>query len=175
MRELLIVIDMQGDFIEGSLGSPEARAILPRVLELVRRYPPEDVFFTRDTHGDEYLSTQEGRKLPVLHCRAGSAGWALAPELEALRRTEPFDKGAFGSWELGLALRAMNAATPLRRITLAGLCTDICVIANALLIKAALPETELAVAAAACAGSSPEAHRVALEAMRRCQIEICEA
>lgn len=173
MKDLLIVVDMQNDFIDGPLGTPEAQAILPRVKELISQYDSKDVLFTRDTHQEHYLITQEGRNLPVEHCIAGTEGWQIHPELDKLRHTEPVNKPTFGSWQLGQMLREINdEEAQIETIRLAGVCTDICVISNALLIKAFLPEAKIIVDASACAGVSPEAHDTALDAMRSCQITI---
>lgn len=166
-----VVIDMQQDFISGSLGSEEARQIVPRVAERIRsaRREGRTVLFTLDTHGPDYLRTQEGKNLPVAHCLRGTPGWELDPALvEALEGEAPqtFEKGTFGSAALA---RELQRQAP-EEIELAGVCTDICVISNALLLKAFLPETPIRVNAACCAGVTPERHRTALEAMRACQI-----
>lgn len=169
--ELLIVVDMQNDFITGALGTPEAQAILPRVVEKVQAHQGP-VLFTRDSHGADYPSTQEGRLLPVTHCQVGTEGWQIQAELEALRRLPALDKPAFGSLELAERVQAMHQETPLASITLIGLCTDICVISNALILKAALPEVKVTVDASCCAGVTPQSHRTALSAMKACQIFI---
>ncbi|MCD8381936.1 MAG: cysteine hydrolase [Clostridiales bacterium] len=174
MQNILVVVDMQNDFIDGALGTPEAVAILPRVAEKVRRFDGQ-VIFTRDTHSSDYLNTQEGKKLPVPHCIQGSYGWELAPALEALRQEPAIDKETFGSRALGALLRAADREEPIGKITLVGLCTDICVISNALLLKAFLPEVEIAVDAACCAGVTPESHRTALRAMAAGPITIAPA
>ena len=171
MQELLIVIDMQNDFIDGALGTAEAVEIVPRVVEKVKHFPGK-VLFTRDTHPADYLDTQEGRRLPVPHCIRGTPGWEIRPELMALCTGEPVDKPGFGSVRLGELLRRMHALEPIGSITLVGLCTDICVISNALLIKAFLPEVPITVDAACCAGVTPESHRNALAAMKVCQITV---
>ncbi len=171
MQDILIVVDMQNDFIDGALGTPEAVAIVPRVAEKVRSFPGR-VLFTRDTHGEDYLKTQEGRNLPVPHCIRGTHGWQLCPQLEAIRKETSIDKETFGSAALGALLKAADREETIRSITLVGLCTDICVISNALLIKAFLPQAEIVVDASCCAGVTPESHRTALEAMRACQIHI---
>ena len=173
MKKLLVVIDMQNDFIDGSLGTPEAKAIVDAVKRKIRAYPPEAVFATMDTHGPDYLSTQEGRNLPVEHCIRGTDGWRIRPEIaELLTEATVFEKPTFGSTRLAEALRAMGDA---EEIELVGLCTDICVVSNALLLKAAMPEVKIAVDAACCAGVTPEKHRAALETMRSCQIEVRNA
>jgi len=169
---MLLVIDMQNDFINGALGTPEAEAIVGRVAEEIKKYLPENVIATRDTHAGNYLETQEGRKLPVVHCVKGTPGWELYPQIAAaLGKSEIIDKPTFGSRELAEKL-ALLARTDALDITLVGLCTDICVVSNALLIKAFLPETPLRVIAGCCAGVTPESHRAALDTMRMCQIEI---
>ena len=171
MQNILLVIDMQNDFIDGALGTPEAVAIVPKVREKIRNFDGT-VLFTRDTHGENYMETQEGKNLPVPHCIRGTEGWQIRPELEELRVTEPIDKGTFGSDELGKILRDLNDEDPIGIITVIGLCTDICVISNALLAKAFLPEVPIEVDASCCAGVTPESHENALKAMASCQIRI---
>ena len=171
MKNYLIVVDMQNDFIDGSLGTKEAEAIVPNVRERIKQFDGT-VLFTRDTHGENYLQTQEGRNLPVPHCIKGTDGWQIHFELDALRKTAPIDKVTFGSAELGFKLAEMNAENPIGSITLIGLCTDICVISNAMIVKAFLPEVPVRVDASCCAGVTPESHENALAAMKCCQIEI---
>ena len=171
MQNILIVVDMQNDFIDGALGTPEAVAIVPAAAEKIRSFPGP-VLFTRDTHTPDYLNTQEGRNLPVVHCVRGTPGWELRPELQALCRTAPIDKPTFGSAKLGELLLSMDREDPIASVTLIGLCTDICVISNALLVKAFLPEVPVTVDAACCAGVTPESHRNALAAMKMCQIAV---
>lgn len=170
MKKLLIVIDMQKDFIDGALGTPEAAAIVPKVREKILSYPPEAVYATMDTHGEDYLSTQEGRRLPVVHCVRGTEGWALHPALALLIPPEHiFEKPSFGSIALAQAVAALPET---EEIELVGVCTDICVSSNALLLKAFLPETLLRVDASCCAGVTPEKHLAALETLRSCQVEV---
>ncbi len=171
MQDILVVVDMQNDFIDGSLGTKEAEAIVGKVAEKIRGFDGE-VIFTRDTHAPEYLETQEGRRLPVVHCVKESAGWRIREGLEAIRPCTVIDKPTFGSTELGVLLAQRDLEEKIGSITVIGLCTDICVISNALLIKAFLPETPIVVDAACCAGVTPESHRNALEAMKMCQIAI---
>ena len=171
MKNYLIVVDMQNDFIDGALGTKEAEAIVGRVADKIRGFDGE-VIFTRDTHEAEYLLTQEGKKLPVVHCVRDSAGWQIREGLTGLRACTVIDKPTFGSTELGVLLSQRDLEEKIGRICVIGLCTDICVISNALLIKAFLPETPIAVDAACCAGVTPESHKNALEAMKMCQIEI---
>lgn len=167
----LIVVDMQNDFIDGALGTKEAVAILPAVKEKIENFNGR-VIFTRDTHEADYLSTQEGRNLPVEHCIKDSDGWQINAELEALRKENAIDKPSFGSVELAQRLKEYDEKEKIESIELIGLCTDICVISNAMIIKAYLPETPIAVDAACCAGVTPESHENALNAMAVCQIEI---
>lgn len=172
MRKILLVIDMQNDFINGALGTAEAEAIVDRVAELIEAYPAQDVVATRDTHTEHYLDTQEGRKLPVTHCVRGTPGWELHPKIAAaLKGALILDKPTFGSRELAERLAGMAEQEELD-ITLVGLCTDICVVSNALLVKAFLPETPVQVIASCCAGVTPESHQAALDTMRMCQIQI---
>ena len=165
MKKLLIVVDMQKDFITGALGTPEAAAIVSRVKELVEG--AEEVVYTADTHYANYLQTREGRLLPVPHCIKGTAGWEILPEVYK-KGAKVFEKPTFGSLELMEYVKAGGYA----EITLCGVCTDICVVSNALLIKAALPEAEVRVVSSACAGVTPEKHVAALETMRSCQVSV---
>lgn len=170
MNEILIVVDMQNDFIDGALGTNEAKNIVDKVAETVKQFSGE-VIFTRDTHLDNYMETQEGENLPVPHCIKDTAGWQLHEKMEAVRSPEMkvFDKPTFGSVELGEYLREK---TNVDKVTLVGLCTDICVISNAMIVKANLPEVPVEVVADCCAGVTPESHNNALEAMKMCQIAI---
>ena len=174
MQDILIVVDMQNDFIDGALGTAEAVAIVPKAAEKIRSFKGT-VIFTRDTHGEDYMQTQEGHNLPVPHCIKGSQGWEVCPALEPLRTGLTIDKPTFGSAELGRLLLELDAKEPVGSITLIGLCTDICVISNAMIAKAFLPEVPVTVDAACCAGVTPESHRTALNAMKMCQIGIDNA
>ena len=171
MQNILLVIDMQNDFIDGALGTKEAVAIVPTVKAKIENFDGT-VLFTRDTHETCYMETQEGRNLPVPHCIRGTDGWQIRPELDALRTTEVIDKPTFGSKELGTILTEMNEKDEIGSITLIGLCTDICVISNAMLVKAFLPEVPIIVDSACCAGVTPESHENALKAMQVCQIKV---
>ena len=171
MKQILIIVDMQNDFIDGALGTKEAAAIVPKVEDKIRNFDGE-VFFTRDTHETWYLETQEGKNLPVPHCIRGTEGWQIRKELDALRKTDPIDKETFGSTDLAADLLALHEDEEIGSITLVGLCTDICVISNALLLKATLPEVPIYVDAACCAGVTPESHENALKAMEACQIKV---
>lgn len=166
MRKLLVVIDMQNDFIDGALGTPEALAIVENVKNKIRQYPVENVFATMDTHGEDYMETQEGRLLPVKHCIKGTEGWKIREDIAELLKDEKiFEKPTFGSVELAQAIAAEAA-----EVEIIGLCTDICVVSNALLIKAFAPETKISVDPSCCAGVTPGKHEAALETMRSCQI-----
>lgn len=170
MKNVLVVVDMQKDFIDGALGTKEAVAIVDNVAEAIRSFDGE-VIFTRDTHFDNYMETQEGRNLPVPHCIKGTEGWQIDKKLESLRTDDMkvFDKLTFGSVDLAAYLKENKE---LEQVTLVGLCTDICVISNALLIKANLPEVEITVLEKCCAGVTPQSHKNAIEAMKMCQIKI---
>jgi nicotinamidase-related amidase len=170
--KILVVVDMQNDFIDGALGTKEAVAIVPAVKEKIENFDGR-VIFTRDTHEADYLSTQEGKNLPVEHCIKGTDGWQIRAELDALRKEEPVDKPTFGSVALGQLLKAYDTyEEKIESITFIGLCTDICVISNAMTAKAYLPETPIYVDASCCAGVTPESHERALDAMAVCQINI---
>ena len=157
MQKVLVVVDLQNDFIDGALGTKEAVAIVPKVEEKIKNFDGV-VLFTRDTHETYYLDTQEGKKLPVPHCIRDTEGWQIRSELDALRKTEPIDKETFGSTDLAGELVEMNIDDEIESITFVGLCTDICVISNALLTKASLPEVPIIVDAKCCAGVTPESH-----------------
>lgn len=172
MRKILVVVDMQKDFIDGALGTKEAQKIVIPVIEKMKSYEKSDIYVTRDTHGENYLETAEGKKLPVVHCVKGTGGWQLHPEIEARAdKTHIIDKSTFGSMELMELLRRENERENLE-IELVGLCTDICVVSNALLLKAAMPEIEIRVDKGCCAGVTPDSHQAALITMEMCQIQI---
>ena len=163
LKRLLVVVDMQRDFIDGAMGSDAAQAIVPRVEALVAE--AEEVVYTQDTHGADYAETREGRLLPVPHCIRGTAGWEILPSLfRAGARI--FAKQTFGSVPLAEYAKGYD------EIVLCGVCTDICVVSNALLIRAFAPEANVRVVASACAGTSPAAHEAALLVLRSCQVEI---
>ena len=168
--KLLIVIDMQNDFIDGALGTAEAVKIVPAVADKLaaRRSEGWKVLFTRDTHGADYLDTQEGRRLSVPHCIWGTEGWQITSSLD-VGDAALVDKPTFGS--LDLAEAAAKLGEP-EEIELVGLCTDICVISNAMILKARFPEARVLVDAACCAGVTPESHENALKAMRGCQVDV---
>ncbi len=168
--KLLVVIDMQKDFIDGCLGTKEAAAIVEAVREKILTYRKNGdmVIFTRDTHGENYLSTQEGRNLPVPHCIKGTPGWEIHEDLP-VEDSPVVDKPTFGSVELAHRVAGMEGITA---IELVGVCTDICVISNAMLLKAAMPEMPISVDGACCAGVTPQSHDNALRAMAMCQIGV---
>lgn len=161
----LVVIDMQNDFIDGSLGTAEAQAIVADVKKKIEEYKArgDEVIFTRDTHFENYSETNEGRHLPVSHCIKDSHGWQISSELSC-DGCEIVDKPTFG-W-LGWGGRCFES------IELVGLCTDICVVSNALILKATYPEIDIKVDASCCAGVTPESHAAALATMKMCQIEV---
>ena len=171
MRDVLLVIDMQNDFIDGALGTKEAVSIVSNVKKKIEEFDGL-VLFTRDTHYEDYLQTQEGKNLPVEHCIKDTFGWQIREELDALRKTDAIDKVTFGSSELGPYLVELNNEDPINSITFIGLCTDICVISNVMVAKAFLPEVPIIVDANCCAGVSVESHENALKAMEVCQVKV---
>ena len=169
MKRTLIVVDMQNDFIDMALGTKEAVAIVPKVKEKIEEYEKsgDEIIFTRDTHREDYLQTTEGKKLPVEHCIEGTEGWQIVGELEVKPEDTLINKVTFGHvWDKDLIKGD--------EIELIGLCTDICVISNALGLKAVLPEIPIKVDAGCCAGVTPQSHANALEAMKMCQIEVLD-
>ena len=168
--KILCVIDMQNDFIDGALGTSEAVAIVENVEDKIKEYRKngDTVIFTRDTHYENYMETSEGRKLPVPHCIKDTLGWQISDKLE-VGDSAVIDKPTFGSVELSDYIANLN---DVEEVEFVGLCTDICVISNVLLLKAKLPEVTIRVDSSCCAGVTPETHRNALEAMKMCQIEI---
>lgn len=176
MKKALVVVDMQNDFIDGALGTKEAQEIVSVAAEKIRCFEG-DIFGTLDTHGDDYLNTQEGKNLPVVHCVYGEDGWALNSEImQAIAETKGnvhdfCKKNTFGSSQLAHILAEKYAGED-AAIEFIGLCTDICVISNVMVVKAALPEAKITVDASCCAGVTPESHKNALEALKMCQVEI---
>lgn len=171
MKKLLVVVDMQNDFVTGSLGTKEAVAIVPNVVEKVKQAIKDgtEIIFTKDTHGENYLSTQEGRNLPIMHCIKDTKGWELIPELYIYEVGQKvMEKPTFGS--VALSMHVMQGHYT--EVELIGLCTDICVISNALMVKATDTEMLVSVDSSCCAGVSPESHANALEAMKMCQINV---
>lgn len=171
-NQILIVVDMQNDFITGSLGSEAAKQILPYVVEKIRSFNG-DIFFTMDTHDEDYLESQEGKMLPVVHCIEGTKGWQLADEiglLPASKKGKAYTKNGFLATDLMTDLLAIHETEGIASIELVGLCTDICVVCNALACKGFLPDVPISVDSLGCAGITPAKHEAALETMRSCQV-----
>lgn len=173
MKRFLIVVDMQKDFVDGALGTKEAVAAVPAVVKKIEAFDG-DLFVTFDTHGENYMNTREGKYLPVPHCIKGTPGWQLDAAVAAAlskKAYTPVEKPTFGAVQLPDLLRNAAGGDDFS-VTLIGLCTDICVVSNALLLKAAFPEADIAVDAACCAGVTPQLHEAALATMKSCQINI---
>lgn len=180
--KILIMIDMQNDFLTGVLGNQQTAAVVPAVCEKVKRYLAENkapLIYTMDTHAENYLSTQEGRNLPVTHCIRGSYGWQLDDSLKAITdgqpdRTVKIEKVTFGAETLPRCVKdiSLKYGGEIEEIELVGVCTDICVISNAMLLKAFFPETLITVDSKCCAGVTPQSHQNALEAMKMCHIRV---
>lgn len=175
--KILVVIDMQNDFIDGALGTPEAQAIVPAVAAKVRQYAEsgDPIIYTADTHNEDYLNTIEGKKLPVPHCIYGTHGWEIKDEVYT--KAPVIMKDTFGSWELPHYVDNASGGTiydmeKVESIEVVGLCTDICVISNVMMLKAWFPNTPIIVDASCCAGVTPESHENALRAMEMCHIEV---
>ena len=166
MKKFLVVVDMQKDFVDGALGTKEAEAIVGNVVNKINSFDG-DIIVTYDTHAESYMDTQEGFNLPVMHCIEGTEGWEIESSLQ-LEDAMVFDKITFGSPELAAYIQEAEFDT----VTLVGVCTDICVISNAMLIKAFDTEVLVQVDSTCCAGVTPESHQTALKAMKQCQIEI---
>ena len=169
MGKTLIVVDVQNDFVDGSLGTKEAQAIIPNVKKKIKEYRDrgDQIIFTRDTHPTNYLETYEGKHLPVVHCIKGSVGWQISDKLDFdVEKDILIDKPTFGylNWK----------DFDFEEVEICGLCTDICVISNALIIRAIYPEIDITVDSSCCAGVTPESHKAALETMKMCQIKIVE-
>ncbi len=173
MKKFLIAVDIQKDFVDGALGTAEASAMIPNAVKKISGFNG-DIFVTYDTHFENYMDTAEGRKLPVPHCIKGTDGWKLndsiADALQEKKFTE-VEKLTFGSVDLPDMIKAAADGEEFT-IELIGLCTDICVVSNALLLKASFPETEIYVDASCCAGVTPESHMAALTTMKMCQINV---
>ena len=174
MKKILVVVDMQKDFVDGALGSPEAVAILDNVIKKIDTFDG-DIIVTYDTHSESYMETQEGKNLPVPHCIKGSDGWKLDARVQAAleRRSEykAIEKPTFGSTELPEYIKATYGSSDIE-IELIGLCTDICVVSNALLIKASFLEVPVSVDASCCAGVTVDSHKAALTTMKMCQVNV---
>lgn len=182
MKKILIVVDMQNDFVDGALGTTEAQKIVKSVVEKIKAYHQEGdtVYFTQDTHGEDYLDTQEGRNLPIKHCIKGTKGWALVPDVDVLKETLKttsneaivFEKEVFGSQRLAAFLKEKFGVGNGVEFEIVGLCTDICVLSNAIVLKTYMPQANIKVDASCCAGVTPESHKNALDAMKMCHIQI---
>lgn len=177
--KVLVVVDMQKDFVDGSLGSPEAQAIVPNVAAKVKQYAEMEnavILYTRDTHPVQYMDTFEGKHLPVPHCIRGTDGWQIVPEVLVEGNTEIADKFTFGYYDIaGMINRACGRhfkTTDVESIEVCGLCTDICVISNVMIIKASYDDVPIIVDSSCCAGVTPAKHEAALEVMRSCQVEV---
>lgn len=176
MKKILVVVDMQNDFVDGSLGTKEAVAIVPKVAKKIREFDGDEIFVTYDTHHENYLSTLEGEKLPLVHCIEGSHGHELNPEVKSAlagRHYNDILKAGFGSFSITRGLKDRYPGEEME-FELVGLCTDVCVVSNALIIRAGYPNARIAVDASCCAGITPETHQAALTTMKCCQIDIIE-
>lgn len=175
MNKILIVVDMQNDFIDGSLGTAEAQGIVDKVIDKIKSFQGQ-VIYTRDTHYENYFDSAEGKKLPVKHCIKGTEGWLIQKDIEKLRTDKNdlvFDKVTFGSKDLVKYIAEnMEKMGGISSIELCGLCTDICVISNAIMLKAFLPEVPIIVDSHCCAGVTPDSHQNALESMKMCHLDI---
>lgn len=174
MKKILVVIDMQNDFVDGALGTKEAVLIVPNVAKKIREFDGDEIFVTYDTHYDNYMDTLEGKKLPVPHCIEGTPGHELFPAvLEALsgRDYRSLNKKTFGTFDI---IKALSEKYPAEELSfeIIGLCTDICVVSNALIIRAEYPNASVTVDASCCAGVTPETHQAALTTMKMCQIDV---
>ena len=177
MNKILVVVDMQNDFINMSLGSPEAQAIVPKVVDLIENWKEEDeIVLTADTHQEDYLNSPEGLKLPVEHCINGTDGWQIHKDIlncKVSRSVTLVKKPTFGSIELMIFLQKEYEKNPLDfEVHFCGLCTDICVVSNVLMTKAFFPNIKIVLHADCCAGVTPEKHQAAIETMKSCQIDI---
>lgn len=175
--KVLIVIDMQNDFITGSLANPDAAAIVPGIVEEIKSGKYQKIIGTQDTHNSSYLSSQEGKHLPVVHCVQYTDGWKVQEDIEEALEESPnayyCKKNTFGYYSLPIMVaHTSEELKELEEIVLVGTCTDICVISNAIILKSAFPETKISVIKSLCAGTSTAAHNAALMVMRQCQIEV---
>jgi len=174
MKKILVIVDMQNDFIDGSLGTKEAVAIVPKVAKKIREFDGDEIYVTYDTHHENYPDTLEGKKLPVVHCIEGSRGHELNPEIKSAlagKRYSEIQKAGFGSFSLTRGLKDRYPGEEME-FEVVGLCTDVCVVSNALIIRAGYPNARITVDSACCAGITPETHEAALTTMKCCQIDI---
>lgn len=173
MKKILVVVDMQKDFVDGALGTEEAKKIVPAVVGKINSFDGE-IIVTYDTHSENYLNTSEGEKLPVEHCIKGTAGWSIDSEVQSALENKKYctvEKLTFGSVELPAVVGEITKGEEFS-IELVGLCTDICVVSNALILKASYPEVPITVDSSRCAGVTPETHEAALTTMKMCQINV---
>ena len=176
MKKVLVVVDMQNDFVDGALGTKEAIAIVPNVVKKIREFDGDEIFVTYDTHYDNYMNTLEGQKLPVPHCIDGSYGHELNAEVKAAlagRQYKDVIKAGFGSFSISRGLKDRYPGEEIE-VEMVGLCTDVCVVSNALIMRAGYPNARITVDASCCAGVTPETHEAALTTMRCCQIDVIE-
>ena len=174
MKKVLVVVDMQNDFVDGALGTPEAVAVVKNVAKKIREFDGDELFVTYDTHYDNYLNTLEGQKLPVPHCIDGTYGHDLNAEIKAALSGKDYKdviKAGFGSFSISKGLKDRYPGEEME-VEFVGLCTDICVVSNVLIMRAGYPNARITVDASCCAGVTPEKHAAALETMRSCQIEV---
>jgi len=174
-EKILIVVDMQHDFVDGPLGTPEARAIVPKIEDKIKNGGYDRVLYTFDTHYADYMDTQEGKKLPVPHCIKGTHGWSTvfdSFDIFPMFGDSIIEKNTFGYKRWPAILGHYDNAYDVKSIELCGVCTDICVVSNALILKADYPEVPISVDASCCAGTTPENHKAALMVMKSCQIDI---
>ena len=171
MQKILVVVDMQNDFIDGALGTTEAAEIVKTVAKRVNEFEGR-IYFTRDTHGQNYRETKEGRELPIPHCIKDSYGWQISSLIDTSSATAIIDKPTFGSTELVEMMKSENEREEIESITVIGVCTDICVISNVMLLKAYFPEIEIIVDAQCCAGVTAKSHKTAISAMKMCQVTV---
>lgn len=169
-KKILIVIDMQYDFIYGSLKTKEAPKIIKHVVKKIKEYDKKNIYLTQDTHSKNYLKTQEGKNLPVKHCIKNTKGWEIIKEVkELIDKKNIYEKNVFGSKRLA---EDLSKKKNIKEIEIIGLCTDICVVVNAMLIKTYMPEIKILVDSKCCAGVTKKSHKEALETMKMCQIEV---
>ena len=176
MKKVLVVVDMQNDFVDGALGTKEAVAIVPNVVKKIREFDGDEIFVTYDTHYDNYMNTLEGQKLPVPHCIDGSYGHELNAEVKAALEGKQYKdviKAGFGSFSISRGLKDRYPGEEIE-VEMVGLCTDVCVVSNALIMRAGYPNAKITVDASCCAGVTPETHEAALTTMKCCQIDVIE-
>lgn len=174
MKKILVIVDMQNDFVGGALGTEEAKSILPKVEDKIRKFDGDGMYLTLDTHGEDYRETLEGKKLPIPHCIEGSVGHRLCEGIEKAlegKKYTAIKKNTFGSFKLAEAICKDFGDSEIE-IDICGLCTDICVVSNALILRAAFPNAEITLDASCCAGVTEKKHNAALETMRSCQIDV---